>query len=153
MRARLDFGRAIETIRTSKALTREELARAARISHSYLSEIERGLKRPSAEIVARIARALGMKSGALLNYIEELSAPIPEDVGPVPPVQLPLRRSRTLPLFGADAAPPGRRAAPRDGTAEGDDLAVSEITVIARRLAEDDRRALLQIARHLLRRR
>jgi len=153
MRSRLAFGRAIETIRTSKGLTREELARSARISHSYLSEIERGLKRPSADIVARVARALGMKGGAFLNYVEELSAPLAEEDRPVPPVQLPLRRSRTLPLFSADQAQPGTRSGRRGESDEGDDLSVSEITVIARRLGPDDRRALLQIARHLHRRR
>ncbi len=152
MRARLDFGRAIETLRTSKALTREELARSARISHSYLSEIERGLKRPSADIVARVARALGMNGGAFVNYVEELSAPLPEEDRPVPPVQLPLRRSRTLPLFSADQTP-GTRSVRRGKDSEGNDLSVSEITVIARRLGPDDRRALLQIARHLHRRR
>ena len=154
MRSRLDFGRAIETIRTSKALTREELARLARISHSYLSEIERGLKRPSADIVARVARALGMKSGAFLNYVEDLSAPLSEEDRPVPAVQLPLKRGRTLPLFSAEQAGQSKpRSARRDGPDEEEDLAVSEITVIARRLGPEDRRALLQMARHLLRRR
>jgi transcriptional regulator with XRE-family HTH domain len=152
MRSRLEFGRAIETLRTSKALTREELARLARISHSYLSEIERGLKRPSADIVARVARALGMKGGTFLNYVEELSAPLPDEDRPVPAVQMPLRRGRALPLFTAEQAQSGRAGA-RDGSRESEELATSEITVIARRLGPEDRRALLQMARHLLRRR
>jgi hypothetical protein len=69
-------------------------------------------------------------------------------------VQLPLKRGRTLPLFSAEQAGQSKpRSARRDGPDEEEGLAVSEITVIARRLGPEDRRALLQMARHLLRRR
>ncbi|MHA4774724.1 helix-turn-helix domain-containing protein [Streptomyces sp. MSC1_001] len=36
-------------------------AKAAQISPSYLSRIERGLRRPQPEVMARIARALGCR--------------------------------------------------------------------------------------------
>ncbi|MGQ0570764.1 MAG: helix-turn-helix domain-containing protein [Armatimonadota bacterium] len=157
MRPRLDFGRAVETLRASKSLTREELAGLARISQSYLSEIERGLKRPSADIVARIARALGMKGSAFVQYVEELSAPFSEDEAPARAVQLPLKRGRSLPLFSpegdAGGAARGRRR--RRGLAtqqDANDLALSELLVIARRLRAEDRQALVQLARHLLHR-
>lgn len=151
MRPRLDYGRAIETLRASKNLTREEVARLAGISYSYLSEIERGLKRPSSDIVARIARAFGMKGSAFLQYVEELSAPLPEDLKPVAAVQLPLKRNRPLPLFSGDQALPLRRGEGA-GAAERGDLAINELLVIARRLPAADRQALLQLARHLLHR-
>ena len=151
MRPRLDYGRAIETLRASKTLTREEVARLAGISYSYLSEIERGLKRPSSDIVARVARAFGMKGSTFLQYVEELSAPLPDDMKPVAAVQLPLKRNRPLSLFAGDqtltAASKGG-----EGTGARGDLVISELLVIARRLPAGDRQALLQLARHLLHR-
>jgi transcriptional regulator with XRE-family HTH domain len=156
MRPRLDFGRAIETLRASKGLSREETAGLAGISHSYLSEIERGLKRPSADIIGRVARAFGMKGSAFLQYVEELSAPLPEEPAPARAVQLPLKRGRPLPLFGSDQeASGGTRRRRRRGMPESDDgvdLVVSELLVIGRRLRPEDRTALLALARHLLHR-
>jgi transcriptional regulator with XRE-family HTH domain len=153
MRARMDFGRAIETLRASKGLSREEAAQLAGISHSYLAEIERGLKRPSADIVARVARAFGMKGSAFLQYVEELSAPLPDPEPTARPVQLTLRRGRPMPLFTGEAEPgaaPRRRR--RAASDEGRDLALNELLVIGRRLRPEDRAALLQLARHLLHR-
>jgi transcriptional regulator with XRE-family HTH domain len=156
MRPRLDFGRALETLRASKGLSREEAAALAGISHSYLSEIERGLKRPSADIVARIARAFGMKGSAFFQYVEELSAPLPDEPPPARAVQLPLKRGRPLPLFGSEQVQAqGRRSRRRRGLPESEDstdLVVSELLVIGRRLRPEDRAALLQLARHLLHR-
>ncbi len=156
MRPRLDFGRAVETLRASKALTREETAALAGISHSYLSEIERGLKRPSADIIGRVARAFGMKGSAFLQYVEELSAPLPEEPPSARAVQLPLKRGRPLPLFSGDQDSSGEtRRRRRRGVPQGEDstdLAVNELLVIGRRLRPEDRAALLQLARHLLHR-
>ncbi|MDR7520144.1 MAG: helix-turn-helix transcriptional regulator [Armatimonadota bacterium] len=157
MRSRLDFGRAIETLRASKGLSREEAAALAGISHSYLSEIERGLKRPSADIVAKIARAFGMRGSAFLQYVEELSVPLPGEPAPSRAVQLPLKRGKPLPLFSGDSETAGsprarhRRRGLAD-TPEAGDLVLSELLVIGRRLRPEDRRALLQLARHLLHR-
>jgi transcriptional regulator with XRE-family HTH domain len=142
LRSRLDFGRAIETLRTSRGLSREELARLARISRSYLHEVERGLKRPSADVLARVARALGVTSAALMQYVEEISAP-PADEDRPAAVQLSLRGGRALPLFEPGT---GRANAPADREA----LMVAELLVIARRLPAADRAALLALARHLL---
>ncbi len=159
MRPRLDFGRAIETLRASKGLSREEVAELARISLSYLSEIERGLKRPSADIVAKIARAFGMKGSSFLQYVEELSAPLPEEETPAKAVQMPLKRGRPMPLFSDDqvatstAAPRRRRRAlPAPERQAQSDLMLNELLVIARRLRGEDRAALLHLARHLLHR-
>lgn len=157
MRPRLDFGRALETLRASKGLSREEVAELGRISLSYLSEIERGLKRPSADIVARIARAFGMKGSSFLQYVEELSAPLPEEEPPTRAVQLPLKRGRPLPLFSseqeaASTGPARRRRGALSARGEQSDLMVNELLVIARRLRDEDRAALLHLARHLLHR-
>lgn len=158
-RPRLDYGRAIETLRVSKGLGREEAARLGRISPSYLREIELGLKRPSTDVVARVARGLGMKGSAFLQYVEELSALSSDEEKIAPAVQLTLRRAarkrtKDLPLFSVDQdgeRREGVRTDVRDRETESD-LALSELQVIARRLRPDDRLALLQLARHLLRR-
>lgn len=155
-RSRLDYGRAIETLRASKGLRREDVSRLARMSASYLREIELGMKRPSTDIVARIARALGMKGSAFLQYVEEASTPAADDDRPVPAVQLPLKRTRSLPLFSGEQDGIARSVAPRrraQDEGQDRDLTLSELQVIARRLGPEDRLALLQIARHLLRRR
>lgn len=158
MRSRLEFGRAIETLRAAKTLSREEVASSARISYSYLSEIERGQKRPSTDVITRIARALGMKTGAFMQYVEELSAPLPEEEPSARAVQLPLKRGRPLPLFAGDqeaegAPRGGRRRRGAAGEEGQSDLILNELLVLARRLGDGDRAALLHLARHLLHRR
>src|SRR3990172_6665505 len=47
---------------------------ASGVSYSYLSEVERGLKRPSTDVLARLATALNMLPSDLLRYVEEVSA-------------------------------------------------------------------------------
>ena len=42
-----------------------DLARAAGVSNPYLSQIERGIRKPSAEILQQIARALEISSESL----------------------------------------------------------------------------------------
>ena len=46
-------------------MTLKELGRAAGLSHPFLSQLERGLARPSMGSVERIARALGVPAGGL----------------------------------------------------------------------------------------
>src|SRR3970040_1549762 len=74
MKDLLDYGTAIERLRERKGLSREDLARASGVSYSYLSEVERGLKRPSTDVLARLAMALDMLPSDLLPYVEEGSA-------------------------------------------------------------------------------
>ncbi|MEP7053654.1 MAG: helix-turn-helix transcriptional regulator [Actinomycetota bacterium] len=53
-----------EQRRTAKISVRQ-LARLAGVSNPYLSQIERGLRRPSAEILHQIAKALEISAEAL----------------------------------------------------------------------------------------
>jgi transcriptional regulator with XRE-family HTH domain len=53
----------------------EALAESAGISTSYLSEVERGLKRPSTDVIAKIAEALEMRASEFLERVES-SSPI-----------------------------------------------------------------------------
>jgi transcriptional regulator with XRE-family HTH domain len=52
--------------RLAQGRTLKEVAEAARISMPYLSELERGRKEASSEVLAAAARALGLSLGDLL---------------------------------------------------------------------------------------
>ena len=65
------IGAALRRIRLDDGRTLREVSRAANISMPYLSEIERGRKEPSSEILAGICMALGM---TLVDLLREASA-------------------------------------------------------------------------------
>jgi transcriptional regulator with XRE-family HTH domain len=80
----MELGERIATLREEQALTQIELAEAARISPSTLSQIESGrVPRPHVGTVRKIARALGIEP-AELRRTEELAFPKAEapDGGP-----------------------------------------------------------------------
>jgi transcriptional regulator with XRE-family HTH domain len=60
-------GAALRRIRQDQGLTLREVADAASISMPYLSEVERGRKEPSSEVLAGICRALGLTLVDLLD--------------------------------------------------------------------------------------
>lgn len=64
---RIELGRRIKATRQAKGLTGKELAARARISPSYLSEVERGASAISSEKLLRIARHLKVGLGFLLE--------------------------------------------------------------------------------------
>jgi transcriptional regulator with XRE-family HTH domain len=53
------LGRRLRTLRGQRRETLSETARRAGISPQYLSEVERGRKEPSSEMIAAVAGALG----------------------------------------------------------------------------------------------
>jgi len=63
------IGAALRRIRLDDGRTLREVSRAANISMPYLSEIERGRKEPSSEILAGICAALGLTLLDLLNEV------------------------------------------------------------------------------------
>lgn len=65
------LGDRLRRIRREQALTLEETARRAGVSPQYLSEVERGLKEPSSEMVAAISGALGLSLVDLVLDIAE----------------------------------------------------------------------------------
>lgn len=60
-----DIGAYIRAQREHARVSLRQLARTAGVSNPYLSQIERGLRTPSAEILAQIARALRISAEAL----------------------------------------------------------------------------------------
>ena len=62
-------GSALRRARLRRGWTLRDLAAAARVSLPYLSEIERGRKEVSSEILASICRALGLRLSDLLDEV------------------------------------------------------------------------------------
>ena len=63
-----DLGSFIRQQRATAHLSLRRLSELAGVSNPYLSQIERGLRRPSAEILQQIARALRISAETL--YVE-----------------------------------------------------------------------------------
>ena len=78
------FGRTVETLgeylreqRLANRLSLRQLADAAGVSNPYLSQIERGLRRPSAEVLQSLAKALRVSAETIYVQAGILS---PDDV-------------------------------------------------------------------------
>ncbi len=60
-----DIGSYIRSQRESAQVSMRQLARSAGVSNPYLSQVERGLRKPSAEILQQIAKGLRISAEAL----------------------------------------------------------------------------------------
>jgi transcriptional regulator with XRE-family HTH domain len=83
------LGDALRETRLRQHRTLREVSGAARVSLGYLSEVERGQKEASSELLASICHALGVRlSDVLRDVSEELGAfePFPLPV-PVPALE------------------------------------------------------------------
>jgi transcriptional regulator with XRE-family HTH domain len=82
------IGDRLRHARTNQRRTLRDISRAARVSLGYLSEVERGQKEASSELLASICEALELPLGELLtNVAADVSAlesvTVPVDVAPV----------------------------------------------------------------------
>src|ERR687896_1833264 len=59
------LGARVRALRRERGMTLKALGRKAGLSHPFLSQLERGLARPSVGSVQRIARAFGVPVGLL----------------------------------------------------------------------------------------
>ncbi len=84
------IGDVLRRVRTSQGRTLREVSHSARVSLGYLSEVERGRKEPSSELLASICTALGVPlsrvladAGADLACQEDMArvAMLPRDAG------------------------------------------------------------------------
>jgi transcriptional regulator with XRE-family HTH domain len=60
----------LRACRLAQGLSQEELAHRADIDRTYISALERGKFAASIDVVDRLARALGVEPGALLQAVE-----------------------------------------------------------------------------------
>jgi transcriptional regulator with XRE-family HTH domain len=68
-----DFGKLLKQRRVMISMTLYELGRAAGVSPSHLGRIERGERYPSARILKRLARPLGVEESELMAMAGYLS--------------------------------------------------------------------------------
>lgn len=60
------LGAALRSLRSENGVTLRELAEQSRVSPGYLSELERGRKEVSSELLAAVCRALGTSVSEVL---------------------------------------------------------------------------------------
>ena len=65
-RAQRMFGKAVRTRRNALRITQEELAHRAGIHPTYLGDVERGERNIALINILKLAKALGVKAGALM---------------------------------------------------------------------------------------
>jgi transcriptional regulator with XRE-family HTH domain len=73
------LGDALRATRLRQEHTLREVSSAARVSLGYLSEVERGQKEASSELLAAICRALGVRLSDVLREVSETLSTIEPD--------------------------------------------------------------------------
>jgi transcriptional regulator with XRE-family HTH domain len=101
------LGSRLRALRAERGETLAETAERAGVSPQYLSEVERGRKEPSSEMIAALA-------GALDTTLADLTADVTEDlrcsqrelraVADAPALRRPITRARAVPNILALAA-------------------------------------------------
>lgn len=103
------LGEALRDNRLRQHRTLREVSTAARVSLGYLSEVERGQKEASSELLASICGALGVRLSDLLRDVSDTLRVVEAEPLPVPlPVGGPVGGRR---LHAAPAAAPDVSAA------------------------------------------
>jgi transcriptional regulator with XRE-family HTH domain len=65
------FGQVVREARAKAGISQEKLAFLAGVHPTYVSQVERGLKSPSLDVVSAIAKALHERPSSLLKRSEE----------------------------------------------------------------------------------
>ena len=68
---RTSVGQSLRAARTTQGRTLRDVARDARVSLGYLSEVERGQKEPSSELLAAICSALDLPLSRVLTEVAQ----------------------------------------------------------------------------------
>ena len=64
------FGQNVRKRREARCFTQDVLAERAGLDRTYISDIERGMRKPGIKNVARLAKALGIVSSKLMEGVE-----------------------------------------------------------------------------------
>lgn len=96
------LGEALRSTRLRQHRTLREVSGAAQVSLGYLSEVERGQKEASSELLASICRALGVRLSDVLRDVSETLAVLEPEPSPVTvPDTIPVRVPQLEPV-GSD---------------------------------------------------
>jgi transcriptional regulator with XRE-family HTH domain len=66
------FGQVLREQRISKELSQEELALAADVDRTFVSQMERGIRQPTITTLMKLAGALGIQPSTLVVRMEKL---------------------------------------------------------------------------------
>jgi DNA-binding Xre family transcriptional regulator len=132
----VSLGWAIKVIRTERGRSRKDLASLAGISYSYLGHVETGRKIPSPDTLLKIAQALEISTGDLLNRAKNRST---------------TRTVSSLPVSGARGSAGPRGAGVGEQVVDDYDLGltVAELADLVRKMSPADRERVLDLARRL----
>jgi transcriptional regulator with XRE-family HTH domain len=104
------IGEVLRRTRLAQGRTLREVAATARVSMAYLSELERGRKEVSSELLAAICRALHLTLAELLDQVrEELLRLEPEQVPVAPQLRTVPTRPAARPSARIPVRAPDRR--------------------------------------------
>lgn len=67
------LGRAIKAVRKAQGMTQEALAAEAKLHPTYISDVERGVRNPSWDVVARLAEGMGVPVSTITAEYDELA--------------------------------------------------------------------------------
>jgi len=67
---RLAFGRRVRELRIRSKLSQEQLAEQADLHWTYVSEVERGRRGPSLDVIGRLATGLGTSPAELFASLK-----------------------------------------------------------------------------------
>jgi transcriptional regulator with XRE-family HTH domain len=115
-----DIGAYIRSQREGAQVSLRQLARAAGVSNPYLSQIERGLRKPSAEILQQIAKGLRISAEALYvkaGILDERPASDVTDAVLADPTLTERQKQVLLEIYQSFRQEGGKRVAP-DHTTE-----------------------------------
>ncbi len=65
------LGRAVRQIRVSRGLTQEQVSAASGLHPTYISDIERGARNPSWDVIARLASGIGVTTADIGERFDE----------------------------------------------------------------------------------
>ena len=66
------FGQVLREQRVSRDLSQEELALAADVDRTFVSQMERGIRQPTITTLMKLAGALGIQPSTLIVRMEKL---------------------------------------------------------------------------------
>lgn len=69
------LGRAVQAVRRRQGLTQEQVSAAAGLHPTYVSDIERGARNPSWEVMTRLAAGMGVTIAEVARAYDERETP------------------------------------------------------------------------------